>query len=191
VGITFNDLSEGLHNLQLTDAFGCVADTFFTIKDTIRTIAKFYPSPGFGYLPLEVAFLNQSSFASTYDWKIGNTFVDELSTYTFDSAGVYHITLYAWQFDASCVDSFSLKISVYDNFSFAVPNIFTPNADAKNDVFGLTVSNEVEMSYEIFNRWGNVVARGTNSGKGFVALWDGSSSASDPAPTIRLSVWGK
>ncbi|MBI2257265.1 MAG: gliding motility-associated C-terminal domain-containing protein [Flavobacteriia bacterium] len=178
------NLSKGQHFLHIEDEYGCVADTFFNINDTLRTNAKFSFNPNSGYSPLEVNFLQQSTYAANYQWKINENLFTDLSSFTFDSSGLYNVTLYAWQFDESCIDSFSLKIKVYDNFSFSIPNIFTPNSDNKNDVFGINVSNEVEITYEIYNRWGNLVAQGTKTGKGFVALWDGTSHKmfSNPPP---------
>ena len=49
----YQNLDLGLHTVHLQDQYLCVADTFFTINDTLKTVAKFNPSPGFGYLPLE------------------------------------------------------------------------------------------------------------------------------------------
>ncbi|MBI2259670.1 MAG: gliding motility-associated C-terminal domain-containing protein [Flavobacteriia bacterium] len=178
------NLSKGQHLLHIEDEYGCVADTFFNINDTLRTNAKFSFNPNSGYSPLEVNFLQQSTYATNYQWKINENVYTDLSSFTFDSSGLYNVTLYAWQYDESCIDSFSLKIKVYDNFSISIPNIFSPNNDTKNEMFGINVSNEVEITYEIFNRWGNLVARGTHTGKGFVALWDGTTHKmfSNPPP---------
>ena len=102
-------------------------------------------------------------------------FYDEITNFTFDSAGIYEIKLIAWLYDPSCADTFFTKLYVYDHFSLSVPNIFSPNNDTKNDVFGITVSDEVEVSYEIFNRWGNEIENGVAKGKAFIEIWDGKS----------------
>jgi gliding motility-associated-like protein len=171
--LQYENLSAGQHHLQIEDAFTCKNDSLFLLPEQNLTNASYSPSPGFGYMPLEVAFLQQSSHATEYDWYINQMFFDELTSFTFDSSGVYTVELIAWQYDPSCADSFKLTILVYDNFSVSVPNIFTPNNDGINDFFGITVSNEVEITYTIFNRWGNLITQGTETGKGFVKLWEG------------------
>ncbi|MBI2257928.1 MAG: gliding motility-associated C-terminal domain-containing protein [Flavobacteriia bacterium] len=170
----FTQLSSGFHSLKLYDEYNCFIDTIIFVPEQNLTQANYVYQPNIIKEEIEVYFDNQSTYATNYQWKINENVYTDLSSFTFDSSGLYNVTLYAWQYDESCIDSFSLKIKVYDNFSFSVPNIFTPNSDNKNDIFGINVSNEVEISYEIFNRWGNLVARGTNTGKGFVALWDGT-----------------
>jgi gliding motility-associated-like protein len=185
--LQYENLSAGQHSLQIEDAFTCKNDSLFLVPEQNLTNASYSPSPGFGYMPLEVAFLQQSSHATEYDWYINQTFFDELTSFTFDSSGVYTVELIAWQYDPSCADSFSLQILVYDNFSVSVPNIFTPNNDGSNDFFGITVSNEVEITYTIFNRWGNLITQGTETGKGFVKLWEGE-NVKDGTYFYQLSV---
>ena len=52
-----------------------------------------------------------------------------------------------------------------------VPNTFTPNNDGLNDVWGITYESEcwVDIRFDIYNRWGNLVFSGY--GEDF---WDGS-----------------
>ncbi|MEL6657453.1 MAG: gliding motility-associated C-terminal domain-containing protein [Bacteroidota bacterium] len=62
---------------------------------------------------------------------------------------------------------------------YAIPDIFSPNGDGVNDLFGVYSAIEVSnFNMQVFNRWGSNVYE-TNSQ---AALWDGTFEA-DPAPS--------
>lgn len=57
--------------------------------------------------------------------------------------------------------------------SFYVPNIFSPNADGQNDLFGVSFEEGVEtrdFNFRIINKWGNVVFESHNPEDD----WDGN-----------------
>jgi gliding motility-associated-like protein len=62
--------------------------------------------------------------------------------------------------------------------SLKVPNIFSPNGDGVNGLFFLNTSNLTEITFEIYNRWGNRVYSLT-SDTGNIE-WDGSNQYGDP-----------
>jgi hypothetical protein len=81
---------------------------------------------------------------------------------------------------------------VYDSLILQIPNIFTPNNDGLNEVFGIHSNLPVSIAYEIYNRWGNVVAQGTKEWSplivgGFYELWDASTSLSTQNSTTNSS----
>ena len=52
-----------------------------------------------------------------------------------------------------------------------MPNAFSPNGDGKNDIFRIPPSTPQRIiSFAVFNRWGQLVFRTTNSSSG----WDGT-----------------
>ena len=54
---------------------------------------------------------------------------------------------------------------------FFVPSAFTPNNDGKNDIFRpLIFGNVKQYQFTIYNRWGQIVFRTKEIGKG----WDGN-----------------
>ncbi|MFN5415965.1 MAG: gliding motility-associated C-terminal domain-containing protein [Flavobacteriia bacterium] len=175
----FDSLAKGQHTIFFTDKNGCSSDSTFTIADTIRTYAFFTASSSYGFIPLSVSFDNLSTNATNYLWEINdNETFSALPNYVFDSSGYYEITLFAWQYDVSCIDSFSLKITAYDYFIYQIPNIFTPNADGINDEFGITSNIPISVKYEIYNRWGEVITYGTKEWSSsiieeFYELWGG------------------
>lgn len=48
-----------------------------------------------------------------------------------------------------------------DKFEIVIPNVFTPNNDDVNDIFGVHTNREVKMEYVLLNRWGNVMKEGS------------------------------
>jgi gliding motility-associated-like protein len=53
--------------------------------------------------------------------------------------------------------------------SFDIPNIFSPNNDGNNDFFEIKSTKIKLKSFEIYNRWGNLIFKDTNEN----AKWDG------------------
>lgn len=56
------------------------------------------------------------------------------------------------------------------DFTFYMPNAFSPNGDGKNDVFAPVFSDITDYKIEIFDRWGAKVFESTNPAYG----WDGT-----------------
>ena len=76
------------------------------------------------------------------------------------------------------------EIIVRPEFTFYIPNAFTPDGDGKNDVFNGNGTNIAEYEMLIFNRWGELVFS-TNS---LDYSWDGTYKAS-PEPKIDVYVY--
>jgi gliding motility-associated-like protein len=53
------------------------------------------------------------------------------------------------------------------------PNIITPNGDAKNDTFKVTLPTVSEYKMRIFNRWGTLVWENSNAAEGWTGSNDG------------------
>jgi len=66
----------------------------------------------------------------------------------------------------------SVCIDVFDCLDYRLPNVFTPNGDAINDLFTpyMPYSGITKIEMEIFNRWGKRVFRTEDPD----ILWDGS-----------------
>ncbi|MDD2983572.1 MAG: gliding motility-associated C-terminal domain-containing protein [Crocinitomicaceae bacterium] len=174
----FNQLSSGFHTVSILDSNGCSKDSVIFIPEIISVNALFVANPPSGGAPLAVDFTNQSTNASNYEWFVdGVSQGSSFSNYLFDSTGVYTTTLIAWQNNPTCADTFTVHIHVYDSLMVQVPNVFTPNQDGNNDLFGITTNIPVFIDFQIFNRWGNVMASGQNlksqAGIPFTPLWNG------------------
>lgn len=93
-----------------------------------------------------------------WQWDFGDntssTATNETHTYT--ATGSYTARLVATSL-GGCTDTTEQPVIVNPEFTFYVPNAFTPNGDGKNDIF-FAEGNEIsEFTMRIFDRWGNLV----------------------------------
>jgi gliding motility-associated-like protein len=177
----FFNLSPGFYTVTLQALNGCSKDSIVEVSSVISTNAYFTANPAQGAPPLWVNFSNQSTNASNFEWFLngvsqGNNYNSAL----FDTTGIYNIELIAWPNNPACADTFSLNIHVFDSLIVQIPNVFTPNNDGKNDIFGINTNLPVTVEYQLFNRWGNEIISGTKSNAiststnaYFTTLWDG------------------
>lgn len=87
--------------------------------------------------------------------------------------------LYILSYNTQCgmvYDTINVK-TIYCDMEFLIPNVFTPNNDNINDAFSITLKNVKQISYSIYNRWGNEIINEskevdiTNTQK--YMIWDG------------------
>ena len=120
----------------------------------------------------------------SYAWlsSVNNTFSDPMADSTSiitspDQTGTetYTVTVTS---EEGCVQDFSISIENL-GILYEIPNIFSPNGDGNNDVFGLfTKANLNDYNCKVFNRWGKVVFE-TNT---IAEFWDGRFN-DNPAPS--------
>ena len=70
-----------------------------------------------------------------------------------------------------CTDTITLKLTIGPDFSFYVPNAFTPNGDGVNNGFNGKGEGIAEYEMNIFDRWGELIFH-SNS---LTDNWDGVS----------------
>lgn len=125
--------------------------------------------------PLEVAFYsNPTPAAQFYQWKIYKS-TELLVTrnaqdirYTFSEPGAYRVVCAVN--NAYCTsDSSEVAVQISESY-LAVPNVFTPNGDGKNDEFRVAYRSLKEFHCWVYNRWGKLVFEWTDPAKG----WDGT-----------------
>jgi gliding motility-associated-like protein len=89
-------------------------------------------------------------------------------------AAPYANTLYHIQVknDLGCVATDSVMIYVIPNYDIYIPNAFTPNGDAVNDLFQIygNIKALKFLEIQIFNRWGEVVFKSNDLN----FYWDGT-----------------
>ena len=125
--------------------------------------------------PLEVAFYsNPTPGALFYRWDIYKaadrivTRFDKDIRYTFYEPGSYRIVCSVN--NATCKsDSSEMTVAVAESY-LAVPNVFTPNGDGRNDEFRVAYRSLREFHCWVYNRWGHLVYEWTDPAKG----WDGT-----------------
>jgi PKD repeat protein len=114
---------------------------------------------------------------ASWAWDFGNSqtslvFNNSNQSTTYPLGGFYDITLIVT--DAiGCVDSITQSIFVKDPEIY-VPNVFTPNGDAVNDIFNLPFDGFKSFHMTITNRWGNVVWDRDRDDAKPLLLWDGT-----------------
>ena len=132
-----------------------------------------------GDCPLEVAFSNQGPASSVkWDFGDGNASSDAFVKHVFSKPGKYNVTLSVKNnsaeeaFDKITIEVF--PISAIEN----IPNTFSPNGDADNDVFTFKLKNIASISVVIYNqRQETVHSWNTIDGK-----WDGKLKTGSDAP---------
>ena len=114
--------------------------------------------------------LSGSNFVNQFTWNFGdgNQSIDFEPSHLYQNQGNYEITLVANNSDLPtlCSDTASLLIDVE---GYDVNNVFTPNGDNINDYFGFNDYMLLEISVQIYNRWGKKIYH-WNELEGY---WDG------------------
>ena len=124
---------------------------------------------------LEVAFYsNPTPAALYYRWDVYKasehlvTRNDRDIRYNFVAPGSYRVVCSVN--NASCKsDSAEMTVAIAESY-LAVPNVFTPNGDGKNDEFRVAYRSLREFHCWVYNRWGKLVYEWTDPAKG----WDGT-----------------
>ncbi|MDW8302634.1 MAG: gliding motility-associated C-terminal domain-containing protein [Bacteroidia bacterium] len=98
-----------------------------------------------------------------YTWQPGGQTTQSIE---ITQTGLYQLTVSS--LSGRCTDKDEIYVTFVD-CSFAMPNVFTPNNDGKNDVFEYNVKGWQSYHIEIYNRWGNKVFETNEVGK----FWNG------------------
>lgn len=183
-GNTFSNLTTGNYTITILDNNGCSSDTSVFVPEINPINALFTTNPQTGTEPLSVNLNNLSTGTNNYNWFIDGIFLSNNfnETYTFDSSGIYTVTLIAYNNLPQCADSFSLQIIVYDSLMVQIPNVFTPNNDGVNDVFSIKLESVKEISVSIINRWGNIITEYNNAitvSPATIDIWNGRTTAGE------------
>ena len=101
-----------------------------------------------------VSFVNLSQFATSYVWDFGDgsTSSEENPLHHYNLIGTYEVLLTAS--NSYCEDTALRTLEVTEQYSFYIPNSFTPNTDGKNDLFEAYGTNITSANIAVFNRWG-------------------------------------
>jgi gliding motility-associated-like protein len=125
--------------------------------------------------PLEVAFYsNPTPAALYYKWTIYKatelliTRSDPEIRYVFSEPGSYRVVC-SVNNEHCTSDSTDMTVAIAESY-LAVPNVFTPNGDGKNDEFRVAYRSLREFHCWVYNRWGKLVFEWDDPAKG----WDGT-----------------
>lgn len=115
------------------------------------------------------------SYLFTWDFGDGTTGSYPIIQHSYAAAGTYNVTLIVQDNNTLINDSYSLSVIIRDGF--AVPNVFTPDGDGRNDQFIIQSNGATPLTVTIFNRAGSVVYKQTAP----TIVWDGRTPSGDRA----------
>lgn len=169
----------GWYFVEVSNECGSCIDSFYV--EVVDVQADFNLSPVEGAAPLNVNVLDyQSSPGDT--WYINGNEVLFASSFDLQDDGSYDFTLVVTDPTSGCSDELTQTVVVTEATEepqvigeIEIPNVFTPNNDGLNDVFGFSVYNEVNVDATVVNRWGNTIQKQSFSGLAgdFLIIWDG------------------
>jgi gliding motility-associated-like protein len=110
---------------------GCPATATDTVLVLVTPDAQVTATPLSGCSPLEVTFLNTTTFASNFFWTFGdgNAFIGEQPQYVYTEPGVYTADLLATNSNG-CADSASATITVHPRPDAAFTYVTDPSPEA-------------------------------------------------------------
>lgn len=173
-------LAPGSYTVTYTDANGCTGVTGVTVFSQNTAYVNASADPMFGTYPLLVNFgASGAPGLTNWTWTFGdlNTGTGQSPTNTYGAPGVYEVVVMAYNSSPGCAVYDTIYITVVEEATMALPNIFTPNNDANNDWFAATISGVSEINVQIYDRWGSLIYDGGQSGLAgspqIIELWDG------------------
>ena len=167
--------------LTTTSNNGCVQTL------TLPNYITVYPMPTASFsanpqhtdvLNTNVSFTDLSSGAPvSWTWDFGDpTTVSDTSDlqnpqyyYSTEAGGTYPVYLQVVN-QYGCVDDTSLEVIIDPEFTFYIPNCFTPNGDGVNDGFYGAGIGITSYNIWIFDRWGNLIFTTNDINE----AWDGT-----------------
>ncbi|MBX7240958.1 MAG: HYR domain-containing protein [Bacteroidia bacterium] len=169
------DVPAGDYTAYVQDGNGCIDSVNMTLNNTPPAQPLFISEPLNAQPVLlqnaTIQFINQSIGASSYAWSFGDGFAsgEENPVHTYTNPGVYNVTLIANNSYGACPVSYTLTYEIIPDGDIYIPNVFTPNGDGANDVFGATGTGVSVFEMQIFNRWGTIVKTMSS----IADTWDG------------------
>lgn len=151
-------------SLAVTTANGCAGDT------AVSNLITVHPNPiaGFAASPTETTLLDaniqftdgsQGTFGEWFwDFGDGSYGQNQHPLHTYRDTGSYEIILTVTTIHG-CTDTAMGRVLIEADFTFYIPNAFTPNNNRKNDFFRPYGEGVDWSTYQmtIFNRWGQEI----------------------------------
>ncbi len=149
------------------------------------------PNPVTLYDPTINFYDQSSSDVKSWTWNLGDGKIISPNTknpvhkYTVGVSGIYYVKLYVINANG-CVDSITKPVEVLPEFTFFIPNAFTPTRhDGINDTFFGKGVGIIKYHIWIFDRWGNMVFNTADINTG----WDGRANNGEEVAQQDVFVW--
>jgi len=187
---TATNVPAGNYIVTVTDNNGCTKTQTLTITNTSIT-----PTPAFSVTPISASvlydpvftFTDSSANANIWDWDFGDGDSSTIQnpTHIYADTGKYCITLTVTNLPSGCKDSTTKCVTVEGDWTFFIPNSFTPNEDGINDMFEAKGMGLKEFKLYIFDRWGNMIFESDDIKKG----WDGKANGGSELAQMDVYVY--
>ena len=179
----FENLAPGDYNLLIQDANGCEFESIITITAPVELTIDLGEDLDlqFGDSIIVEAYVSiPNNQIDTIIWSPANIIncndpaCLEIGISSFNSLEVSAMVV-----DLNgCVDNDEIMVNMRRSRDVFIPNVFTPNYDGNNDFFTV-FTNEQQVtnipSFQVFNRWGELMFSATNfQANDLTNGWDGS-----------------
>jgi gliding motility-associated-like protein len=151
------------NNYIITVTDSCNISITRTIKVRVRQVNALFDLTYTDQNTIQFSDLSRPKIAR-WEWDFGDQSSgseDQNPLHTYLDTGRYVVTLVVID-ENNCTDTVRNPVRSFPDFSFYVPNAFTPDGDGINDQF--SGIGEGFLTYEmlIFNRWGEVIFKTSN-----------------------------
>ncbi len=148
----------GYYEVKVSDGCNTFTVSGFAPITVVRPIADFNILSQTLNEDLPISFQNTSVNAVDYQWLFsdGGSSADMHASHTFDTAGVYYITLIA-EDAKGCKDTITKQIIIKEELYIYIPNTFIPDDDRFNNFFLGSFVGVAWIKLEVYNRWGQSV----------------------------------
>ncbi|CAN5904111.1 hypothetical protein BH11BAC7_BH11BAC7_04390 [soil metagenome] len=167
--------------LTVTGTNGCA------FSDSLLYPVVVYPKPVAAFLPSpttvsifvpDIDFIDQSQGALFWEWDFGDNDGSILQepSHSYSDTGIFNVSQIVIN-QYGCRDTAYVPVRVEAEFTFFVPNAFTPNGDGENDLFMGEGMGIRTFDFLVFDRWGNKIFESENPSLG----WNGILPSGRPA----------
>ncbi len=181
--------------LTVTDNNSCTSTVTVPNMITVHPnpVAAFTPTPNSAsILNPTICFTDNSVNAATWLWDFGdpqdqfNSSTLQSPCHNYSDTGIYCVKQVVTSANG-CPDSITICVYILPDFTFYVPNAFTPDGDGTNDFFFPKGEGIDENKFEmwIYDRWGNMIWTTQIWGN----KWDGKANGGKKIAQEDVYVW--
>ena len=190
------EIGEGWYDVSLTATSNNGCSSTLTMPSYIhvfpKPIAEFSPTPNPASILDPIVTLVNGSSSDVNSWlyyfgdgdSIGYSTPSPVHSYPDVASSSYLATLYVSNV-YGCLDTVQHVIEIGPEFTFFIPNAFTPNGDGTNDYFFGQGIGIIDYDIFIFDRWGNEIFHG----KHLNDMWDGRANGGADVAQQDVYVW--
>ena len=109
-----------------------------------------------------------------WDFDNGDSSFEESPIYSFSNPDIYNVALTVINY-AGCSAEMVKAVQINPEYTFFIPDAFTPNGDGLNDFFEVQGNRIVDFEMQVFDRWGGIIFESSSVELG----WDGNNASGD------------